>query len=31
MIDYNVGVTSRTQYELKELDTDNFGEKMIPE
>jgi restriction system protein len=31
MIDYNVGVTSRTQYELKELDTDYFGEKTISE
>jgi restriction endonuclease Mrr len=26
MIDYGVGVTPRTQYELKELDTDYFGE-----
>jgi restriction system protein len=27
MIDYGVGVTTRTQYELKELDTDYFGER----
>ncbi len=26
MIDYGVGVTPRTQYELKELDTDYFGD-----
>lgn len=27
MIDYGVGVTTRTQYELKEIDTDYFGER----
>ena len=31
MIDYGVGVTSRTQYELKELDTDYFGETTLEE
>ena len=29
MIDYGVGVTPRTQYELKELDTDYFGETIL--
>lgn len=31
MIDYGVGVTSRTQYVLKELDTDYFGETTLKE
>jgi len=31
MIDYGVGVTTRTQYELKELDTDYFGETSLQE
>lgn len=29
MIDYGVGVTTRTRYELKELDTDYFGEAVL--
>lgn len=31
MIDYGVGVTTRTQYELKDLDTDYFGETVLDE
>ena len=31
MIDYGVGVATRTTYELKELDTDYFGEKSLDE
>lgn len=31
MIDHGVGVTTRTQYELKDLDTDFFGETMLEE
>jgi restriction system protein len=31
MIDYDVGVSSRTRYELKELDSDYFGESSIEE
>jgi restriction system protein len=31
MIDYSVGVTARTLYELKDLDTDYFGEKILEE
>lgn len=31
MIDFSVGVTPRTQYELKELDTDYFGETALEE
>ncbi|MBS3767120.1 MAG: restriction endonuclease [Candidatus Cloacimonetes bacterium] len=31
MIDYGIGVTSRTQYELKDLDTDYFGETVLEE
>ena len=31
MIDFNVGVTTRTQYELKDLDTDYFGETILEE
>lgn len=31
MIDYGVGVTARTQYEIKDLDTDYFGEGMVEE
>jgi restriction system protein len=31
MIDYGVGVTTRSQYELKELDSDYFGEISIKE
>lgn len=29
MIDSGIGVTTRTQYELKELDTDYFGETTL--
>lgn len=29
MIDYNIGVTTRTKYELKDLDTDYFGETIL--
>lgn len=29
MIDYGIGVTTRTQYELKDIDTDYFGETVI--
>ncbi|MBD3277589.1 MAG: restriction endonuclease, partial [Candidatus Aegiribacteria sp.] len=29
MIDYGIGVTSRTQYELKDLDSDYFGETVL--
>lgn len=29
MIDYGIGVTTRTQYELKDLDTDYFGETVL--
>ncbi len=31
MIDYDVGVSTRTNYELKELDTDYFGESAVDE
>lgn len=31
MIDHGVGVTTRSQYELKELDTDYFGENPLSE
>ncbi len=31
MIDYGVGVSTRTQYELKDLDTDYFGETVLEE
>lgn len=31
MIDYGVGVTTRTSYEIKSLDTDYFGENLIEE
>lgn len=31
MIDYGVGVTTRTSYEIKSLDTDYFGESSIEE
>ena len=31
MIDYGVGVTARTLYELKDLDTDYFGETVLEE
>ena len=31
MIDYGVGVTSRTLYEIKDLDTDYFGETILDE
>lgn len=31
MIDFGVGVTTRTQYELKDLDTDFFGETVLEE
>ncbi len=31
MIDYGVEVTARTQYELKDLDTDYFGETVLDE
>ena len=31
MIDYGIGVTTRTVYEIKSLDTDYFGESSIEE
>jgi restriction system protein len=31
MIDYGVGVTTRTSYDIKALDTDYFGESLIQE
>jgi restriction endonuclease Mrr len=31
MIDYEVGVSTRSKYELKELDSDYFGESVISE
>lgn len=31
MIDYGIGVTARTQYELKDIDTDYFGETVLEE
>ena len=31
MIDYGVGVSPRTSYEIKSLDTDYFGESSIAE
>jgi len=31
MIDYGIGVTTRTQYELKHIDTDYFGETALDE
>ncbi|MGD8751253.1 MAG: restriction endonuclease [Anaerolineales bacterium] len=31
MIDYGIGVTTRTQYELKDIDTDYFGETVLEE
>jgi restriction system protein len=31
MIDHDVGVTARAQYELKDLDTDYFGETVLEE
>jgi len=31
MIDFGVGVTTRTKYELKDLDTDYFGETVLEE
>lgn len=31
MIDYDIGVASRTSYEIKSLDTDYFGESFVKE
>jgi restriction system protein len=31
MIDYGIGVATRTSYEIKSLDTDYFGESSVEE